>query len=107
MMPTVWFSVVLFGVGCILSPSCWAGEGPFFITYTHQMEEPGNLEFGTKNVMGNPVGGRRFVGTTLELEYGVRGWRTSELYLHGQSTSGQSTLFTGYRSENRFRLFPH
>src|SRR5579871_1810164 len=21
----------------------WGGEGPFFITYTHQMEEPGNL----------------------------------------------------------------
>ena len=27
-------------------------EGPFFITYTHQMEEPGNLEFTTKNVVG-------------------------------------------------------
>jgi hypothetical protein len=46
----------------------WAGEGPFFITYTHQMEEPGNLEFGTKNVTGKPTGGNRFLGTTAEIE---------------------------------------
>ena len=42
----------------------------------------------------------------MELEYGVKGWWTSELYLDGQSTSGQSTLFTGYRWENRFRVVP-
>ena len=89
----------------IASATCWASEGPFFITYTHQMEEPGNLEFGTKNVIGNPAGGSRFLGTTAELEYGVRGWWTSELYVDGQSTRGQGTLFTGYRWENRFRLW--
>jgi hypothetical protein len=87
-------------------PVSWAGEGPFFITYTHQMEEPGNLEFGTKSVMGKASGGNRFVGTTAELEYGVKAWWTSELYLDGQTTAGQSTLFTGYRWENRFRLVP-
>jgi hypothetical protein len=87
-------------------PAAWAGEGPFFITYTHQMEEPGNLEFGTKSVTGRPFGGNRFLGTTAELEYGVRGWWTSELYLDGQTTGGQSTVFTGYRWENRFRLLP-
>ena len=86
--------------------TCWAGEGPFFITYTHQMEEPGNLEFATKNVVGRPAGGNRFLGTTAELEYGVRGWWTSELYLDGQSTGGEGTLFTGYRWENRFRFLP-
>jgi hypothetical protein len=84
----------------------WAGEGPFFITYTHQMEEPGNLEFGTKNVTGKPAGGDRFLGTTAEVEYGVKAWWTSEWYLDGQSTSGQATVFTGYRWENRFRLLP-
>jgi len=70
------------------------------------MEEPGNLEFGTKNVIGKPNGGNRFLGTTAEFEYGVRGWWTSELYLDGQCTGAQSTLFTGYRWENRFRLLP-
>ena len=83
-----------------------AAEGPFFITYTHQMEEPRNLELTTKNVTGEPEGGNRFLGSALELEYGMTGWWTSELYLDGQATSGESALFTGYRWENRFRLLP-
>jgi hypothetical protein len=90
-----------------LVPACRAAEGPFFITYTHQMEEPGNLEFATKNVMGKPAGGSRFFGTSAEFEYGVKGWWTSELYLDGQVTAAQSALFTGYRWENRFRLLSH
>jgi hypothetical protein len=83
-----------------------AGEGPFFVTYTHQMEEPGNLEVATKNVTGKPGNGDRFLGHSTELEYGVTGWWTSEWYLDGQATSGESALFTGYRWENRFRLLP-
>jgi hypothetical protein len=91
----------------LLGPTCWAGEGPFFITYTHQMEEPGSLEFGAKSVLGKPNGGNRFVGSVVEFEYGVKGWWTSEFYLDGQATSGESALFTGYRWENRFRLLSH
>jgi len=87
-------------------PSCGAAEGSFFITYTHQLEEPGNLEFATKNVVGQP-GGSRFLGTAAEFEYGVKGWWTSELYLDGQATAAQGALFTGYRWENRFRLLTH
>ncbi len=79
-------------------------EGPFFITYTHQMEEPGNLEFAAKNVFGVPGGANRFAGAAAELEYGVTGWWTTEWYLDGQFTAGQTALFTGYRWENRFRL---
>ena len=79
-------------------------EHPFFVTYTHQMEEPGNLEFGTRNLMGKPANGNRFLGIATELEYGIRTWWTTELYLEGQSTRNESTLFTGYRWENRFRL---
>lgn len=90
----------------LLLPCCWASEGPFFITYTHQMEEPGNLEIATKNVTGKPGTGNRFLGHSTELEYGVKGWWTSELYLDGQATGGEGALFTGYRWENRFRLLP-
>ncbi len=90
----------------LLPTTCSAAEAPFFITYTHQMEEPGNLEFGTKSVIGKPRGGNRFLGTTAEFEYGVKAWWTSELYLDGQATGSQSALFTGYRWENRFRLLP-
>jgi hypothetical protein len=87
-------------------PLCRAGESPFFITYTHQMEEPGNLEIATKSVTSKPEDGNRFLAAATELEYGVKGWWTSELYLDGQATSNESALFTGYRWENRFRLIP-
>jgi hypothetical protein len=87
-------------------PWLWAVEGPFFITYTHQMEEPGNLEIATKTVTGQPAGGYRFLGVATEFEYGVQAWWTSEWYFDGQSTSSQRALFTGYRWENRFRLLP-
>jgi hypothetical protein len=90
----------------LLAGAGWAGEGPFFITYTHQMEEPGNLEFATKNLIGKPGAGPRFFGVSTEFEYGVTAWWTSEFYLDGQTTKGDSSLFTGYRWENRFRLLP-
>jgi hypothetical protein len=80
-----------------------AGEGPFFITYTHQMEEPGNLEVSTATATGKPAESGRWAGTAVELEYGARGWWTTEFYLDGQSTAGQGAFFTGYRWENRFR----
>jgi hypothetical protein len=88
----------------LVLPYCWAGEGPFFITYTHQMEEPRNLEFRIKNVTGKPGDGDRFLGSALEFEYGLKGWWTTELYLDGQATKGEGALFIGYRWENRFRL---
>ena len=83
-----------------------AAEGPFFITYTHQMEEPGNLEIGFKSVTGNPGDGHRLWGGVAEFEYGLKAWWTTELYLDGQSRLRDSTVFTGYRWENRFRLLP-
>jgi hypothetical protein len=88
----------------LLLPACRGAEGPFFITYTHQMEEPRNLEFTTKNLTGKPGDGNRFLGSTLELEYGVKGWWTTELYLDGQATRNESAFLTGFRWENRFRL---
>ena len=99
-----WRAAVL---ALLLLPNLSRGaEGPFVIAYTHQMEEPGNLEIGTKEVAGKPADGHRFWGPTLELEYGIRGWWTAELYLDGQSTGGEGSLFTGYRWENRFRILP-
>ena len=103
-----WSNSLLAALAVFILPpmTCSAAEAPFFITYTHQMEEPGNLEFGTKTVIGKPRGGNRFLGATAEFEYGVTAWWTSELYLDVQATASQSTFFTGYRWENRFRLLP-
>ena len=87
-----------------LAPVLSAGEGPYFVTYSHYMEEPGNLEVAFTNTTARPEGGNRFVNSLAELEYGVKTWWTSELYLHGQTTAHDSTVFTGFRLENRFRL---
>lgn len=98
----IFFLVVLF-----LPVLAAAQERPYFITYSHEMEEPGNLDVEFLNVDGKPPEGNRFLGSSLELEYGVKTWWTTELYLDGQSTQHDSTIFTGYRWENRFRPLLH
>lgn len=80
-----------------------AGERPYIATYDHQMEEPGNLEVSINPVLGMPKAGGGFLGSWTELEYGVNAWWTTEFYLDGQYTRHDSTLFTGFRWENRFR----
>jgi hypothetical protein len=96
----------LAALACIGAGLAAGGEGPFFVTYTHQMEEPGNLEFANNSVTGAPAGGNRFLGSSAEFEYGVKGWWTTEAYLDGAFTAGESTIFTGFRWENRFRVLP-
>jgi hypothetical protein len=81
-----------------------AQESPYFVTYTHHMEEPGNLDIETWSTLGVPRSGQRsFFAPYVEFEYGVTGRWTSELYLEGQSTAGADATFTGWRWENRFR----
>jgi len=80
-----------------------AQERPYFVTYSHEMEEPGNLEIEMYNAVGKPPGGNRFLGSTTEFEFGAKAWWTTEFYLDGQVTWHDSTIFTGYRWENRFR----
>ncbi len=81
-----------------------AQESPFFVTYTHHMEEPGNLDIEASSTTGVPRSGQRFYSAPyLELEYGVTAQWTSDFYLEGQSTWGDSTVFTGWRLENRFK----
>lgn len=86
-----------------VSTPVFAQELPYFVTYSHHMEEPGSFEIETKNATGQPDGGNRFLGTALELEYGTRAWWTTEVYLEGQVTAKDSTVFTGFRFENRVR----
>ena len=97
-------SIVLLALAALLlAPSPLQSQETYFVTYSHQMEEPGNLELATRSVSGFPDGGHSFIGSVIEFEYGVKAWWTSELYLDGQSTSRESALFTGFRLENRFR----
>jgi hypothetical protein len=80
-----------------------AQERPYFVTYSHEMEEPGNLDIEFFGVDGKPQQGNRFLGSNIEFEYGAKTWWTTEFYLDGQATAHDSTIFTGYRWENRFR----
>jgi hypothetical protein len=84
-----------------------AGDRPYFVTYDSTMEEPGNLEIEGKGLTASPQGGNGFLSGVTEFEYGAKGWWTTEFYLDGQTTSNESTLFTGFRWENRFRLLMH
>ena len=87
----------------IAVPAASAQEKPYFVTYDAQMEEPRNLEIGFHPVFGLPKAGNSFVGSSLEFEYGLKVWWTTEFYLDGQRTLGDSTIFTGFRWENRVR----
>src|SRR5712691_7988011 len=80
-----------------------AQERPYFVTYNHQMEEPGSLEISINPLFAAQRSGGNFLASWTELEYGAKGWWTTEFYLDGQTTYGDSTIFTGFRWENRFR----
>lgn len=81
-------------------------EPPYFVTYSSALEEPGNLEIESQNIAAAPKNANTFFAPTIEFEYGVTAWWTAEAYLQGQSTSNDSTVFTGFRFESRFRPLP-
>jgi len=61
------------------------------------------MEIATKGLAASPKNGNAFTSGTLEIEYGAKAWWTTEVYLSGQTTANDSTLFTGFRFENRVR----
>jgi len=96
--------IVLLLLLTVSAVACSAQESPYFVTYNHHMEEPGNLEIEVSSTTDVPRSGQRFYfAPWTELEYGVTARWTAELYLDGQSTWNDSTIFTGWRLENRFR----
>lgn len=91
----------------LLPASAWSQESPYLVTYDHYLEEPGNLEIEYFSTFGAQHGGNDFHAFWIELEYGATAWWTTEFYLDGQTTFNDSTLFTGFRWENRFRPLKH
>ena len=101
------FGLSLFTLaGAGLTGSTAAQEPPYFVTYSQALEEPGNLEVALKGLTASPKDADAFFSPTIELEYGATAWWTTEVYLQGQSTQNDSTIFTGFRWENRFRALP-
>jgi len=95
--------LLLLALGLLGAPRVRAQESPYIVTYDHYLEEPGNLEVEYYSTFGTQRGGNDFHAFWAEFEYGVKAWWTTELYFDGQSTFNQSTIFTGFRWENRFR----
>lgn len=102
---TLRFCALLLGALALFSfphPS-YSQENPYIVAYDHNLEEPGSLEVEYFSTFGTQRGGSGFHAYWAELEYGATAWWTTELYLDDQTTFGESTVFTGYRWENRFR----
>lgn len=97
--------LLLLMVFCV--PRARAQERPYIVTYDHYLEEPGSLEIEYFSTFGAQRGGRDFHAYWVELEYGVNAWYTTELYLDGQTTFGDGSVFSGFRWENRVRLLQH
>ena len=84
-----------------------AQESPYLVAYDHYLEEPGSLDVEYFSTFGTQRMGNDFHAFWGELEYGATAWWTTEFYLDGQSTFNDSTIFTGFRWENRFRPLKH
>ena len=99
--------ILLFVALVILTPVARGQENPYIVTYDHYLEEPGNLEIEYYSTFGTQRGGNDFHAFWMEFEYGATAWWTTEFYLDGQTTFHDSTIFTGFRWENRFRPLKH
>ena len=95
--------LILFLLSCP-SSLLRAQESPYIVTYDHYLEEPGDLEVEYFSTFGTQRGGNDFHAFWAEFEYGATAWWTTALYVDGQTTFNDSTVFTGFRLENRFRL---
>lgn len=98
------YCAVLFSLLVLLSLPSPAQENPYFVTYDHHLEEPGDLEISTQSTFSIEKDNRpNYWAPLLELEYGATDWWTTSLYLEGAAQRNDATVFTGYRLENRFR----
>ena len=101
--------MLLAGLLCLAGAAIWAPspataqETPYFVAYSHHLEDPGDLEIEIYSNYATQKGGNDFIAPWMELEYGMTAWWTTELYLDSQTTFGDSAVFTGTRWENRFR----
>jgi hypothetical protein len=102
--PGLFLFVLIFSLLSFRPALVSAQESPYIVTYDHYLEEPGSLEVEYFSTFGTQRGGNDFDAFWTEFEYGATAWWTTEVYLAGQTTFNDSTVFTGFRWENRFRL---
>jgi hypothetical protein len=97
---------ILTSIALVTATPARAQESAYFVTYDHYLEESGNIEIGLATTTGIPKNNQSpYHAPWLELEYGVSGWWTTELYLEGVASHRDGSGPTGWRWENRFRPF--
>jgi hypothetical protein len=80
-----------------------AQDRPYFVSYSHDLEDPGEVDIESKTALSG--GKYPFGAMASEIEVGVRSWWTSGFYLDGQVTDEDSAIYTGFRLENRLKPF--
>lgn len=78
-------------------PASWSQENPYIVAYDHSLAEPGSLEVEYSSTFGTQRDGLDFHAFWAELKYDATAWWTTDLYLDGQRTLGETIVFTGYR----------
>ena len=88
----------------------WAGNGGYFVAYNHHIEK-GEKEimlmsdFTRPSKANKEEGQKDYYSQMLELEWAVTDKLATELMFEGFEEAGGPKKFTGFRWENRYRLF--
>jgi hypothetical protein len=80
-------------------------ERPYFVSYTDRLEKAGELEVSALSTIGDVKDGPNYFAPWIEIEYGITGRWTTEVYIEGVTIHKDASAFTGWRWENRFRPF--
>src|SRR5258708_8507457 len=91
-------AILLAGLACCAVAA--RAQENYFITYTHQMEEPGNLEVAIRTVNGFPRDGHAFTGSAVGLQYGAQAWGASQDPLHAPNPAGPAPPFSPFPPPN-------
>ena len=98
-------TVLLLGLATCGS-TAFAQERPYFVTYDQYLEEKKSLEIAiakTSGIAKHDEPG--YHAPWLEVEYGVAGWWTSEVYIEGVTVHDAGGGFTGWRWKADGALF--
>ena len=96
---------ILVGFLSLAWTPAFAQARAYFVTYDHYLEERGNLEIAVSATTGLPKdGGPGYTAPWLELEYGLTGWWTAELYLEGVTTRRNGSGFRAFVRLGRVRV---
>ncbi len=100
------FIAVILGALAVHPAAVFAGNGANFVLYNHHTAETGEAEIMFMNDFGEEPNGSRYNAQMIEAELGITDQWTTEFMVEGYTSSGGFN-FTGFRWENRYRLFDY